>query len=79
MSCDMTVGSWMNSFRRFGISSIFTVKHSILGLLDTEDEGETSEIYPATRHHIPEIFSNTAVKTSNLANNKHIFTSCLHF
>ena len=81
MYCDMAVGSWMNSFRRFGISSIFTVKHSILALLDTEDEGETSEIYPATRRHIPEdlILSKTAVRTLNLANNKHIFTSTLHF
>ena len=71
----------MDSFRRFGISSIFTGKHSIFGLLDTEDEGEMSEIYPATRRHIPEELnlSNTAVRTLNLANNKHIFTSTLHF
>ena len=69
MSCDETERSWMNCFRRFGISFIFKVMHSVIGLLDTEDDDETSEMYPSTRRHIPEdlnLSSSTPTRTSNL-------------
>ena len=51
-----------------------------LGCLTLKTQGETSEIYQVTRRYIPEDLnlSNTAVRTLNIANNKHIFTSTLH-
>ena len=82
MSCDETERSWMNCFRRFGISFIFKVMHSVIGLLDTEDDDETSEMYPSTRRHIPEdlnLSSSTPTRTSNLPKNKLVFTMTLHF
>ena len=85
ISWDVTTGRWINNFRRFEIR--YCLHFHGQALLDTEDKGDT--ILRNVGNYSPNdtsitsqktrLFSSTAVRTLHLANNKHIFTSTLHF